>query len=86
MDTQQTLKEILKKSALSEYQLSLWSEVIQTLPESSLRNILDFLNQDKDGAAILTDNLVRKEEAFRTGDVEKWGRVLENDAVVVNSK
>lgn len=85
MDTAEKINRKLKTASLSDHQMSLWVDVIKTLPESSLKDILDFINLDNKAIQILTENLVAKEGAFKSNDINQWEKVLQNDVRIVNS-
>lgn len=85
MDTLQTITEKLKTASLPQNQMILWDSVLGDLSESSLKDILDFLNSDNNAINILTTNILAKEEAFKSGNLEQWEKVLQDDINIVKS-
>jgi len=85
MDTKMIINQRLKESALPEEQLSLWAGVMETLSESALKDILNFIETRADGVTILTASLIAKESALEKGDLEQWENTMENDVSVIHS-
>lgn len=85
MNTLQLIIDKLRSAFLPDSQISLWTEVLDNSSEESLKDILAFIDADEKAISILTDNLLAKEEAIRSGDIEKFEQVLKNDAATINS-
>jgi|GEM_PF-6025814 len=85
MNTLQIIIEKLKTFSLPDSQMALWTDVLNNLSEKSLKDILNFIDSDSHAVSILTDNLIAKEEAIKSGDIKQLEQVLQNDTVIVNS-
>lgn len=85
MNTAEVIEERLKEASLSEYERSLWSDVLKNMNEGDLQAVLDFIGFDHHAVRVATDNLMAKAEALDSGDLQKWAKVLENEKSVIKS-
>ncbi len=83
MTTEESIKEKLQSASLSEYEMSLWEGVVKSLPENMLQDILEVFNVSPEATRTLTDNLVVKTDALKSGDIREWEKVLENDKAII---
>jgi hypothetical protein len=85
MNIKQIIGEKLKEASLSEFEVSLWSEVLDNMNEKELQAVFDFIQFDNNALRVATDNLVAKTEAWDSGDLKKWTIVLENEKSLIQS-
>ena len=85
MTTQETIKDKLQSASLPEYEMSLWEGIMKNLPENMLQDVLEVFNSRTDGIRMLTDNLIAKTDALKSGDIEQWQKILENDKTVIHN-
>lgn len=85
MTASEEIKVKLQSASLSEFEVALWENVVGNLPENMRKDILDVFNASVDGVRILTDNLVAKTQALKSGDIKQWGKVLEGDKSIIEN-
>lgn len=85
MDIKQLILDKLKETQLSGEQMSLWTDVLDNLQDSSLDDILNFINSDERAIRILTDSLMAKETALQNTDLDAWAQAIKSDYEAANS-
>jgi len=80
MDTnKEKIIAIINKESLSPYEIGLWENVLNNLPENLSQQILLALEKDPSQLGFLTENLKEKIVAVENGNLNKWDEILQKE-------
>lgn len=71
--------------SLSSAEVAMWEQVLDGLPDDLAQDVLRFLETNSNGVNIMTKNLSEKVDSLRSGNLESWEKVLQNDLELIHS-
>ncbi|MEK7151120.1 MAG: hypothetical protein AAB784_00190 [Patescibacteria group bacterium] len=75
-----TLKAFVNDSTLPQEDKNLWFSILENLDEQQTRIFEDFINNDQDKLAFLTNNIKSKKKAFENNNQDDLDKILSEEA------
>jgi len=85
MPINEKIVNALQVASLTEAEMKLWKDTLEHLSEQMKNDIFEAFSARPDGVRLLTDNLVAKVEALKSGDIQQWEKVLEGDKAIISN-
>lgn len=75
-----TLKAFVTDSALPQEDKDLWFSILENMEEQQVKVFADFINNDQDKLAFLTNNIKSKRKAFENNNQDDLDKILSEEA------